>query len=244
MKIKLLSVFFAAFALQGEESPVAARPTAVSWAKIPDKIEWVQSLARVHTDEHGRKWSTGINYVDISHQFGKIAGDGYVYGFHHGTVGAITLTIPFKVKELVLAPGILAVFGPNETGPGFGARWQFAKGFFSTEGTVGAFHPVGGKKLQFIGDPIDADIYLFRSWTQNKWVHDFRVGYSGEFGVYGPLGKFVDQIHGGQVKMGPKHPVSLWISRKITHRETEVISSYVPDGKIFRVGFSFNPRKH
>lgn len=237
----LLVFVFGAMVCPGQEK--ANHP--VGFSQIPTKLEWVQSFT-MHHDEHGKKLSTGVNYVDISHQFRKVAVDGYVYGFHHGTVGAASITIPVRIKGLMVAPGALTVFGPHETGPGFGFRWQYTKGFFSTEGTVGAFHPMmkGHKKLQFIGDPIDVDFYPFKR-SKNPWLHETRVGYSGEFGVYGPFGKIVDQIHGVQVKLDTRHPVSRWLKKHLTHQETEGISSYVPSGKIFRVGLAIFPaHKH
>ncbi len=234
----LLVFVFVVMVCHGQEKEV--HPMGLS--KIPTKLEWVQSFS-MHHDENGKKLSTGVNYVDVSHQFGKVAIDGYVYGFHHGTVGAASITIPFRIKGLTLAPGALTVFGPYETGPGFGVRWQFAKGFLSTEGTVGAFHAISNRKLQFIGDPIDVDFYAFRK-SQNEWLRELRVGYSGEFGVYGPFGKIVDQVHGIQVKLDTRHPVSRWLKKHITHQETEGISSYVPNGKILRVGMAIFPAKH
>jgi hypothetical protein len=110
-----------------------------------------------------------------------------------------------------------------------------------TEGTIGWFRPLkDGKGLQFLGDPIDVDLFLFR-WTKTSWLKETRLGYSGEFGRYGKYGETRDRIHGAQTKFGAEHPISNWVGRHLTRRDTELIASYVPDGRIFRFGISVNP---
>jgi hypothetical protein len=230
--IALIVFVFISMSLRGEDAGNLPAK-AFGFGHIADKVEYVQSFSA-----HG----TALNYTDISHQIGKVAFNGDVYGLHHGTIGAASVTIPFRIKNLTLSPGALAVFGPYETGPGFGARWQLCQSVLCTEGTIGWFRPLkDGKGLQFLGDPIDVDLLLF-NWTKTPWLKETHLGYSGEFGRYGKYGETRDRIHGAQTKLGAEHPVSNWTARHLTRRETELLVTYVPDGRIFRFGITVNPK--
>lgn len=233
MKRTIMLIVFVFFGLNLKGENLESKPVkAFGLGRIADKVEYVQSFST-----HG----TSLNYTDVSHQFGKIALSGDVYGLHHGTIGATSITVPLRIKNLTLAPGALAVFGPYETGPGFGVRWQLCQNILCTEGTVGWFRPMkDGKGLQFLGDPIDVYLSLFR-WTESAWLKETQLGYSGEFGRYGKYGEQRDRIHGALAKFGAAHPISSWVSRHVTRRETELLTSFVPDGAIFRFGISVNP---
>lgn len=206
--------------------------------KIPGKVEYVHSFSIPHG-------SHSINYADLYHQFGRVAISGDVYGLHHGTLAAVSITVPLRRwKGLMLSPGVVAVFGPYETGPGGVVRWEYDKGIFSSEGTAGLFHPVkDGKFLHFLGDPIDLDVRPFQK-NHRSWVRELKIGYSGEFGRYGKYGLHTDRIHSVQFKASPNSPMSKFMRNHVTRRDTNIIFSYVPEGHIVRTGISFDPFTH
>jgi hypothetical protein len=189
--------------------------SAQQLTRLETKAEYVQAFSAE---------GSSVNYIDALTQVGKVALSADVYGFHHGYIGATSITVPFVWKGVTLSPGAILVFGVHETGPGFVTRWETCKKIFCTEGTAGFFHPLkDGRRLQFIGDPVDLDIMPFTR-LQKNWLKTMRVGYSAEFGRYGKHGLEADRIHSGQSKI-------------LIGRGKEIILSYVPSYKIARIGF-------
>lgn len=207
----LLMVFCLVFVHEG------ASAQSVALTHLPTKIEYLHSFSK-----HGHS----INYADIYQQIGKVAISGDIYGLHHGTIGAASITVPMSIGQAKISPGFVMIFGRYETGPGFATRWDFCKGVFCTEGTAGVYHPLtDSRNVQFLADPIDLDLLPFQK-KGPKLLKKVRFGYGGEFGRYGKYGLETDKINSGHVKI----PI---LNQKI------LTFAYVPSYHTFRAGFTW-----